>query len=277
MPKRERPTWGGPVHFSELKQIAISPAHFRAAIEQPAEQTPAMAFGVAVHAVVFGEEYAVFDGRRWGRDWDIFKAKHADSIIMTREEYAKACAIAASLQRHPIARDLLWGDVVIGHEQALSGPLSLHDIECAGTADVLRVDGVCDLKTTTNAQPSHFLRGAIRMAYHAQLAMYDAMRRAKGQLTDGTRMPRCHIVAVEKAPPYGVNCYELSSSTMLEGARLYTSWLAKVAACRAADAWPCYPAVMVPFDMGPTNETDDWHEIDGERVDVFDFSVELVS
>jgi hypothetical protein len=61
------------IHFSRLKLMALSPAHFKAA-EELNEETPARRMGSLVHALVLGGDLIVFDGARTGNAWKSFKA-----------------------------------------------------------------------------------------------------------------------------------------------------------------------------------------------------------
>lgn len=68
------PTFPPPeLHFSDLKRMARSPAHFRAGILEPRASTPAQNFGAMVHAIVLGGDLIVFDGARSGNPWAAFK------------------------------------------------------------------------------------------------------------------------------------------------------------------------------------------------------------
>lgn len=61
------------VHFSRLKLMALSPAHYLAAAERD-EETPAKRMGTLVHARSLGGELVVYDGERTGNAWKHFKA-----------------------------------------------------------------------------------------------------------------------------------------------------------------------------------------------------------
>lgn len=102
---RERPR----VHFSRLKLMALSPAHYRAGLDE-IEETPAMRFGTCVHVLalggdvirypgartgngwkafqglVDGAEYYVFDDAHRGKAWEWAKADAAGKLIVTSED-----------------------------------------------------------------------------------------------------------------------------------------------------------------------------------------------
>jgi len=61
------------LHFSQLKRMGRSPAHFRAGILHPSASTPAQSFGSLVHVLVLGGEFVLFEGKRAGSPWAAFK------------------------------------------------------------------------------------------------------------------------------------------------------------------------------------------------------------
>ncbi|HTQ44502.1 MAG TPA: hypothetical protein VMI75_17190, partial [Polyangiaceae bacterium] len=74
-----------PLHFSALRCMSKSPAHYRAAVLSPREPTYAMRLGTAIHAVVLEQPYVVHDGTRRGKQWEAAQASAADSdaLIIT--------------------------------------------------------------------------------------------------------------------------------------------------------------------------------------------------
>lgn len=62
------------IHFSALKRMELSPAHYRAGIVEPSGGTPQMDFGSLVHALVLGGEVITYDGDRRGSSWAAFQA-----------------------------------------------------------------------------------------------------------------------------------------------------------------------------------------------------------
>lgn len=240
-----------PVHFSTLKHMARSPAHYRAAVLAPRESTPAMRLGTSVHAVVLGQPYVIWHGAsRRGKEWDAFEAKHATSLILSEDEYQRALWCADALSNNRDAASLLRG---------------AHEVECewtafgrraAGRLDVLGDGYVTDLKTASSAHPETFVRAGLRLAYHAQLAWY----------LDGVRMPagRGFIVAVEPSPPFAVTVFELSPRCLDEGRKLIRMWMEQLAQCESANEWPEYAQSIVPFDVPDHDEPT--LIIDGEEV-----------
>lgn len=59
------------LHFSRLKLMSMSPAHYRAGSDR---STRAMGLGTVVHSLCLGGDAIVFDGERKGSSWAAFKA-----------------------------------------------------------------------------------------------------------------------------------------------------------------------------------------------------------
>ena len=86
-----------PVRFSNLRLMAKSPAHYRAALDGEREDTLAMRLGRLVHALVLGGDYLVWDGTRRGKEWDRFAEENAGREIVTASELAQAEPVAAAV------------------------------------------------------------------------------------------------------------------------------------------------------------------------------------
>lgn len=223
------------LHFSQLKIIDKSPAHYKAALETPFEPTAAMRFGTLVHALVLGGEFVVYDGERRGKAWTGFEEANAGKFIVTGTEHARAELVAAAVRRDPVARPLLEG------EKELAWWRELYGRPCAGRVDVYRKGHhLVDLKTTACSQPEKFTRQALAMAYHAQMSMYrDAMQHT-GPV---------YLIAVETVAPYAVTVMQLTERALLEGDKLNRMWLERLAACESADQWPAYVQQAWPLDI----------------------------
>lgn len=61
----------GALHFSRLKLMAMSPAHFRAGSKRATRE---MGLGTLIHALILGGDAIVYDGERKGAGWAAFKA-----------------------------------------------------------------------------------------------------------------------------------------------------------------------------------------------------------
>ena len=241
-----------PVRFSNLRLMAKSPAHYRAALDGEREDTLAMRLGRLVHALVLGGDYLVWDGTRRGKEWDRFAEENAGREIVTASELAQAEPVAAAVSASELAAPLLDG----AHEQTIEWEIGGR--KCQGRLDVLNAAFITDLKSTTNAEPEWFSRHGAKMGYHAQLAWYADGAKAAGLVI----APRCYVVAVEMKPPHVVTCLELTPHALDMGRRAYRLWWERLMVCERSDYWPGYVEGIAPLDV-PEDETL-W--IDGEEV-----------
>lgn len=230
-----------PVHFSTLKAMALSPAHYRYGLSAR-HDTPAMRLGRAVHAyVLLGQAPVVFEGAaRRGKAWESFAAatpRPEDALLLD-----DADAVFA------------MGNAVLAHDEAMEALAGEREVrlrwewlgrQCEGTADVLSPTGVCDLKTTRTPHADRFIREALGRSYHAQLWWYGNGAQASGR----PRPAAASLVVVESMPPYVVTVYRLTLRALAAGERLARSWMERLLACEEADCWPGYAQCAIPLDV----------------------------
>lgn len=230
-----------PVHFSSLKYMAQSPAHYRYRLDHPIEPTAAMRIGTAAHArVLLGDPppYAIWSGGvRRGKEWDAFRALHDGREIISQAEDQIGLDIALAVYDCAPARELL--DIAVQREQSIRW--TIGERECAGRYDAF---GLCpgpliEFKTTANAAPAKFPWETLRIGYLAQLAWYSD---AIGYAGD------CYIIAAESKPPHVVQVYEVTPASLDFGRRQYMTWWERLMACEAADEWPGYVQSIVPLE-----------------------------
>lgn len=243
-----------PVHFTTLKAISKSPLHYLTALGGR-EDTAAMRLGRLVHTIVLGgPPSVVWNGDRRGKAWESFAEENAGREIVTQKEVAKVTAIANAVMGDPVAAPYLVGRTEHAVEWSMFGR------KCATRGiDVLGPNWITDLKTTNCAEPNAFRRAALRMGYHAQLAMY---RDAAASL--GVRADFGIIVAVETAPPFAVTVHRLRASALDEGDKLLRLWFERLLACELTGDWPGYAQDVLDFEV---NE-DFGIVIDGDDVEV---------
>jgi hypothetical protein len=248
-----------PVHFSTLKHIAQSPAHYLYAATHEPPQSAAFKLGSAVDAILTGESQRVVccSARRGTKDHIKFtETAPENALILTAAEHEKANEMADSVTRNKQAVELLTGEKQRYVEWSWLGR------HCAGTPDVFTLEHLTELKTGRTAQPERFMSAARFYGYHAQLAWY---RRALIECGFGT--PAAYwIVAVESSPPYPTTVFRLTDNAIDLGERACRAWLERLLVCEDSDAWPAYTDAVVPFDIA---EDDGFTlQIDGEDVEV---------
>ena len=249
-----------PVHFSTLKHMAQSPAHYAYAASHEPPQSAAFRLGSAVDALAIGDGSLVkcCSARRGTKDYIKFLESCPEGvIILPAAEFGKACDMADSLVRNKQAMELLKGERQRYLEWSWLGR------ELAGTPDVFCLEHLTDLKTGRTAQPDKFMSSARWYGYHAQLAWY---RRALIECGFGT--PASYwIVAVESSPPYPTTVFRLTDNAIEQGERACRAWLERLLVCEESDTWPAYTDAPVPFDVADPEEGFTLL-IDGEETEV---------
>lgn len=228
-----------PVRYSHLKMLALSPAHYLAAVRR---DSYAMERGRALHSLVLGGARVIpYPGKtRQGKEWTAFKAANDGAEILTATEYAKVQGMADSVKRHKVAMQLLEGQ----HEVEVNW--SYLGRACQSHIDVIGGGGsmVTELKTTVSSEPDRFAWQARRLWYFGQLAFYmEAVQQAGlGTATDA------YVVAVEAAEPYVVTCMRATERALELGRKCMRLWMERLLGCEAANDWPGYVQGIVDLD-----------------------------
>lgn len=258
-----------PINFSTIKHIAESPLHFRHVLEHGVKVTKAMRVGTVVHQLVLGKqgerEIVRYEGTRRGAAWEAFKAKHEvlGNEIVSNAEWEEAEPIAAAVLAHEGACELLDGarcEVPLRWE--INGvPFATRGIDAIPFAG-----GIVDLKSARTANPRNFLREALKMHYHVQLALYEEGARQNGIDTSGG----VRLIAAESKAPYPVQVFRLTPALLERGRKELALWIETLKACAAADHWPAYSLAELEWDVPPEAvelEFDDEDEDDDQPSD----------
>lgn len=228
-----------PVRFSNLKQIAKSPAHYQAGLTASYDSA-SMRLGRMVDvAVLGGEGPLVWDGTRRGKEWELFRSANEGREIVTESEFASAHPIVSALLRHEHAMHLLRSGTP--KKRIYWDWLGRS---CSGEPDVAG-KYLVDLKTTRCAEPGRFTKQALWLSYNAQLAWY-----RQGLILSGAEPPtQVFIVAVETSPPYPVTVFSLTERAIEQGERLCRVWMERLLSCEATGEWPGYVQSAVDLDV----------------------------
>lgn len=250
---------GPSVSSSGLRLIeAKTPAHYYATsylnpnrIEQ--DEKDAFDFGRAAHSLLLGEsgffkqftvrpeafkDYRTKAAQEW-RD-----STRAEGLTpLTSDDLAAIKAIAANLDAHPLARDLLRGHI----EQSLVFKDGPTGVWLKSRPDVLPIaDGVvADLKTTTDASPEAVQRTIMNFGYAMQGALIGKAMKAVLDID----MTAFALVFVEKAAPFAVNVVEVDLDWIAYAGRQLRRAIDTFARCVETDTWPGYegePVVYMP-------------------------------
>jgi hypothetical protein len=228
------------VRISRLKLMALSPAHYHAAVQK---DTYSKERGSALHSLVLGgKRVLAYPGKvRRGKEFDAFVAANTNSQILTKADYARAEGMAASVRAHPHAMRVLAGQ----HEIELDWKFMGRN--CQSHIDVIGGGGewVTELKSAVTSHPDRFAWQAKKFGYNAQIAFY-----WEAVLQSGLGIPReAFVVAVESAPPYVVTVMRLTRQALDLGQRSFRLWMERLLGCEAANEWPGYVQDIVPLDV----------------------------
>ncbi len=242
---------------SDLKLIARSPAHYKAAKGAEPRETDAMKLGTATHTLIleperFESEYAAApDGldrrRKEGKEaWAELEA--SGKVILTSEDYNNVLGMGKAVSEHSMGSKLFNGgfaELSCYWEQPVSYGGINTKILCKARPDYTKQmpDGsyvIIDLKTTQDARGREFQRRAYDLGYHISAAHYvDGMTAVMGL------PPKDFVfVVVESSPPYGVNLFRASEQFLAAGREDNGSYYKIYAACLADGAYPCYPEMI---------------------------------
>ena len=253
------------VSNSSLGHMLRSPAHFRAELEQPREQTPAMAIGTAVHTSIlepdaFDTGYVCLPDpdpdrhrnangslslkpastKAYKEECASIALRNPGAVLLGGDEYTAVVSMREAVLTHPVANALLER----GGESELSCTWMREDLSppvmCKGRFDRItsQVDGgaIIDIKKTRDASRHAFERAIFQYGYHRQAAFY-----LDGAARLGMPVGHFVIIAVEPEPPYAVAVYRIIEGALEAGAAQLDALLAKYAQCSDRDEWPGYP------------------------------------
>jgi hypothetical protein len=244
----------GVVNKSALDKIHKTPAHYRAWVDwSQDEETPALAFGKALHCAVlepevFALRYVVQPGfgdlrTKEGKvARDAWLANNASKIAITAEDAKRIDGIRASLAAHPKAALLIGGqsEVTLRWDDADTG------LPCKARADYYRpdLDACIDLKTTIDASPDGFAKSCANYRYHVQQAHY-----SEGFVAIGKPLDAFVFVAVEKDPPYACAFYVLDAEGEEMGVAARRADMDRFAECMNTGEFPSYDTGIIQLTL----------------------------
>lgn len=239
---------------SLLKEILRSPAHFKHRLENPMEQTPAMALGSALHCFLlepmrFHSEYVVaprFDKRtRQGKiDAEAFEAEHAGKRFVTEDVYSTIQRMAKAVWSHPAAAKEIQG---AEYEQSFFWRDAETGVECKARPDIVRFSDrvITEIKTTSDASLNAFQRQIANLNYHLQ----SAMQLEGASRSSGHRFEIHRTIAVETSAPFAVAVYETNLAALEKGHELFRKALSVYVECDAVGIWPSYSDEVQPISL----------------------------
>lgn len=220
---------------------------FEARTRKDDSTTDNLIFGVCLHTLALdGVDNTVIaipdsaltsNGQRRGKAWNAFKAECNERGLtpLFWEEIETLKHMVAALQKHPRAKELLYGDDAVVEES-----IFWQDVDTGlwlrVRPDVRRNLGyfraVVDLKSAADVSAEGFAYSATKFAYDIQHYLYkQGVKAATGEDHAFT------FVVVEKEWPFRVRCYELDEEYERLAESKTRLALEQIAKCRLTNNW----------------------------------------
>ena len=169
------------VSNSMLKHLRPTPAHLVAYLSEPRDPSPEMILGTLTHQLILTPEqplpnlavkprdmkFTTTEGKAWRT-----QAEAGGKTIITSTDYDALYGMTKSVSRHPFAAEAL-GEGSLAEVSLFSRSGGLSRTMRKARLDIVPA-GNClgDVKTTTDASPSHFAKQMIEFGYACQAAHY---------------------------------------------------------------------------------------------------------
>lgn len=240
------------ISSSHLKEMAKSPAHYRAALEAANKRTAALEFGDAAHCYIlqpheFEKRFTSMPSTikvKRGKEFEAFQAANEGKTILSAEDINALTGMADAFSRHTTANALVRVPEGIAEMSCFfTEPSTMAN--CRIRPDYLPGGAIIvDYKTTENASPSEFQRSAVKYGYDIQAGFYTLGM----ELLTGISH-RFVFIAQEKKPPYEIAVYEASPDFIDRGRSRAVSLLEQLTECRKTGVYPGYPDEIQTLDL----------------------------
>jgi exodeoxyribonuclease VIII len=241
--------WPG-AHYSTLKYMRQSAAHFYVHDTNPQEPTEAMNLGQALHTAVlepeeFDERFAEAPSqtKRSAKEraaWAELQAERPKATILRPDAFERVAKISTRVHRHPTIGPMLKGGGL--SELSMAWRDEASGLLCRGRIDwVGQLEGYncfIDFKFVNSIEPQLFAKSVYEHGWYIQAPMYINGGDETAPTEEGRRFK---FVAVETSPPYEMIVYELDDAAYLQGEAEYKRYLMMLAKCKESGKYPGKP------------------------------------
>ena len=229
---------------SHLWLMKKSPAHYKYAVENPEEPTPALLFGTAAHMAIleperFKAEYTVMpkiDRRTKAGKEEYERLMNSGKSFVSEDEMNDITEMKKAIMANELAARLLEGE----HEVSIQWKDPETGEECKCRPDVIGETLIVDYKTTASCENGEFERSAKKYGYQLQAAMY-----REGLLQTRFKNYGFAFIAQEKKAPYAVRVYMCDEGWIDDGAVVYRELINLYHKCKTENNWPGYEEVTL--------------------------------
>lgn len=223
-----------------------TPAHFRYEQDNPPAPTKTFDYGNAAHKKVLGNgpELVVIDHDTWNTKAakaEVLEARERGAIPLKQHEMDMVTAMAAAIQKHPLAAALLdpaWG----APEQSgfwIDGPTGIRRrvrFDWLPSVQSGRLI-IPDYKTAVDASRRAMEKDIEKYGYNQQADWYEEGSRALGLGGDDAELL---LIVQEKKPPYLINVIGIEFGSRIIGGAKNRAAIETFAECTASGNWPGY-------------------------------------
>jgi hypothetical protein len=247
-PEGEYRLWAA-ANYSALKEFRFTDRHAYQALTDPSEETDAMRFGTATHTAIlepqlFEELYVIgAEGslnKKGPKDEnEQIKFDNPGKRLIRFVEWPKILRMRDAVWEHPRAREMLSSEGFTEVSYLWADPST--GLACKARIDKLggTEDGwpcAVDLKSfgeKGGRLTEHAIESVIyERQYHIQAAHY-----LNGLDALSPFQRRFVLLLVEKKPPFGVRCVEMSLGALELGQRQIARWLKRLKKCQDTEQW----------------------------------------
>lgn len=239
------------LRFSNCRALLTSPAHYKAELEKPREETDALRLGSAIHHLVlqpesFEQHYAYrpagLDLRKTADKQTLaeFKAKNEGKTILDDDD----APVINGVSQKMLETINRLGIQIVDAELMLKAEYCGCPIKSA--IDIVGSDGyIYDLKTTDDASTG-WLKSVRKYKYALQSYFY----RTVYELHSGIRPNGFRFIVTEKQPPYATAIYELGPNVMSYAIEEFNQVTKLYVRCDLLNEWPGFPEEPQVIDIG---------------------------
>lgn len=204
-----------PLSYSSLKHFIKSPKQYIQYLTEekktPSEQ---MIIGAAVDCLLlqpnlFEKKFKLYEkpnlrSNAGKEEWQIIldEAKKNKQTLITQDQYIIAKTSRDAVLSNDDTKNLIENKTKVQVPLKWTDPVG--KLPMIGYVDfetkAWYTDIICDLKTTTDADPDEFIKQTVKMYYHLQMAMY-----LRGYERKQFRFPEFIFLAVETKEPFNVS------------------------------------------------------------------------
>lgn len=238
------------ISSSAMKRALISPAHYKAYLEEKEDPTPAMELGTAIHGAILEQDFSKYvcgpDCRRGTKEWTAFEEANEGKIILKPSDFNTIKGMYDAFFAHPNASKVVSKGKP---EVSVIGKCEKTSLDIRGRIDYFvqsdKGNYILDYKSASSADIGSFKRSIFDYRYDLSIAHYkDITEKALNIKIDD-----CFFIVQEKTPPYALMVYRASDRMLEQGLNDRDKALYIIKQCLDKNEFPSYPSDILEIDF----------------------------